>query len=354
MLSSATPAAAQASAGGDAAREQNGKPVWFGAIECRKVSGQLPGRAAPAETAAPATPSALDLMRLRQEGKLPAPFPKDGDRVIVPAGAAGIDPPPPARCASTFSVPDIDPDAELGTLAIPVDHTSFDARWNRVRRAAPARLMTAGLQRAGVTRDLDETAVVERINLWVNRHIAYAGDDRTYSRDDFWATAAETIARGTGDCEDFAILKMQLLRAAGIGGDRVKLMLLRDLAVNADHALLLVRSRTGWVALDNMTDRIYDGSRPNAMRPILSFSGARRWVHGYRDAPPVPVVAALPATAKAVSPTRADRPPAPDVRLASKSERDGAEIAGLEADRPIAANYRLALAGRAVTLDPRR
>lgn len=350
ILSSATPAAAQASAGGDAAHERNGKPVWFGAIECRKAQGQPSG--GPALTQAtvladtPAVPSALDLMRLRQAGKLP----EDG-RMVAPAGAVGIDPPPATRCAPALFAPALDPDSELGTLAIPVDHTSFDARWDRVRRPAPARLMKTGLQRAGVTRGLDETATVERINLWVNRHIAYAGDDRTYRRDDFWATAGETIARGSGDCEDFAILKMQLLRAAGIGGDRVKLVLLRDLAVNADHALLLVRSRTGWVALDNMTDRIYDGSQSNAMRPILSFSGTRRWIHGYRDAPQVPVVAALPAAAKAASPAMANRLPAPDVRLAFKSARQGMAIAGLDADRPVAANYRLAWAGRAMALN---
>ncbi len=70
-------------------------------------------------------------------------------------------------------------------------------------------------------------------------------------------------------------------------------------AVNADHALLLVQSNAGKVVLDNMTDRLYDGSLPNDVRPILSFSGAKRWVHGYRDAAPVPVpvpvIAALPA-----------------------------------------------------------
>jgi hypothetical protein len=34
-----------------------------------------------------------------------------------------------------------------------------------------------------------------------------------------------------------------------------------------------------------MTDQIYDGRQSDAMRPILSFSGNRRWIHGYRDAP---------------------------------------------------------------------
>jgi predicted transglutaminase-like cysteine proteinase len=32
---------------------------------------------------------------------------------------------------------------------------------------------------------------------------------------DFWANAGETLRRGTGDAEDIAIAKMQVLKAAG-------------------------------------------------------------------------------------------------------------------------------------------
>ena len=51
-----------------------------------------------------------------------------------------------SRPPSVFeNVPDsgdaYDPDAELGTRAIPVKRTRFDDRWDRVRRAAPAGLM---------------------------------------------------------------------------------------------------------------------------------------------------------------------------------------------------------------------
>src|SRR3546814_9490154 len=114
--------------------------------------------------------------------------------------------------------------------------------------------------------DVCSSDLLARVNQWVNREIAYIGDDRNYRQRDYWATAEQTIARGKGDCEDFAILKMQMLRAAGIDAERMKLVLLRDLAANADHAFLLVHTDAGKLVLDNVTDRLTDGSRPNAVR----------------------------------------------------------------------------------------
>lgn len=204
----------------------------------------------------------------------------------------------PSIFAPLAETTDNDPAAELGTRAIPVKRTRFDSRWDRVRRAAPAGLMQGKLRSANASPGLNEQDLLARVNQWVNREIAYVNDDRNYRQRDFWATAEQTIARGKGDCEDFAILKMQMLRAAGIDADRMKLVLLRDLAANADHAFLLVQTEAGKLVLDNVTDRLYDGSRANAVRPVLSFSENRRWVHAYRGAQPSPNLAAIPASQK--------------------------------------------------------
>src|SRR3546814_19329905 len=79
---------------------------------------------------------------------------------------------------------------------------------------------------------------------------------------------------------------MRMRGAAGVEPGRRKLVLLRDLAANADQACLLVDTDAGKLVLDNVTDRLYDGSRPNAVRPVLSFSGNRRWIHAYRGTQP--------------------------------------------------------------------
>ena len=285
---------AQAAINTNVAKAANGKPDWFETDTCHDAAVATASIAAPSGIPFQQL-SALDRIRLRQLGS-----------ALEPA-AAGSAPPvramapanPPA-CSGSRALPGRltrrdsfepaagDPDSELGTVALPVDHTRFDARWDRVRRAAPTPLMRAELRKAGVNAALDERDMLQRVNQSVNRDIAYVEDERNYGERDFWATAGETIARGRGDCEDFAILKMQMLRAAGIDTDRMKLVLLRDLALGADHAVLLVRSRDGWLALDNMTDRLYSGPQTGEMRPMLSFSGARRWIHGYADNQPAP------------------------------------------------------------------
>ena len=200
--------------------------------------------------------------------------------------------------ASASADPEYDPTSELGTRPIPVKRTRFDSRWDQVRRAAPAALMHAQLGRANATPGLAEAALLARVNQWVNGKIDYVNDDVNYRQRDFWANAEQTIARGSGDCEDFAILKMQMLRAAGVDADRMKLVLLRDLAANADHAFLLVQTGGGKVVLDNVTDRLYDGSQSNSVRPVLSFSENRRWIHAYRGAPSSPNAVAVPASRK--------------------------------------------------------
>lgn len=319
IVAAAVFSATTAQAAIDIPKTANGKPGWLDAGATGACHDVARGNEAPFAAPASApyqTLSALDRIRLRQEGPSPEPAAERGNvtaratLAMAPASApacrenAAM---PRALSRSDPFQPAADPDSELGTVAIPVDTTRFDARWARVRRAAPASQMRAELGKAGVAAGLGERDLLERVNQSVNREITYVDDSRNYGQRDFWATAGETVARRRGDCEDFAILKMQMLRAAGIDGDRMKLVLLRDLAVGADHAVLLVRSRDGWLALDNMTDRLYGGQQAGDMRPMLSFSGTRRWIHGYADGASAPVESAIPVRAEA-DPARIEKP----------------------------------------------
>ena len=300
------PAAAQAST-----KLDNIKSVAAAKVVCRTATSPATPLASDiSRVILGGAPSALDRIRAEQQG---APQPVAA-ATNAPQARALLE--PASRTPISFTASDTascgvssvpepvaewDADSELGTRAIPVKRTRFDDRWDRVRRAAPAALMQRKLDSAGAVRGLGERDLLARVNQWVNREIAYVGDDRNYRRRDFWATAEQTIARGSGDCEDFAILKMQMLRAAGVDAARMKLVLLRDLAANADHAFLLVDTGSGKLVLDNVTDRLYDGSRAQAVRPVLSFSADRRWVHAYRTAAAAPDARVVPASRKTVT-----------------------------------------------------
>ena len=124
---------------------------------------------------------------------------------------------------------------------------------------------------------------LEAVNWYVNKRVRFTDDDRQFGRADVWSTANETLDRGRGDCEDYAIAKLPMLRRAGI----------------ADKDLYLVdgqgsgpprRSRRSWwsraaghmYVLDNGTDRLLDSESISDYRPMLTFPASATWTHGYR------------------------------------------------------------------------
>jgi predicted transglutaminase-like cysteine proteinase len=204
---------------------------------------------------------------------------------------------------STFSVSE---NAILGTLSVAIKHSPFDRDWAAVSAKQGSRKMQRVLAATGARHSGDRAAQVEAINRWVNRSIKFGEDRDVYGRADYWAPAGETLRRGIGDCEDFAIAKMELLSALGISRDKMRLVVARDLVRNADHAVLVVTLADGPVMLDNMTDQLLDARLPNDYRPIMSFSQNAKWVHGYAVQPAQPV--------RMASVTPLPQPAANDVR----------------------------------------
>lgn len=235
--------------------------------------------------------SRLDQMRLAQAG---------GPSVSMTAPAVAVAPtglPQTARntcsqtsallaSATTIAVPE---NAILGSMSIAIESTPFDQKWSAVNAKLGSAKVARLLGSTGAPRVSGLAAQVEAVNRWVNRNIEFGEDRDIYGRADYWATASETLQRGAGDCEDFAIAKMELLSALGIKRDKMRLVVARDLVRNADHAVLVVTLADRWVMLDNMTDRLLDAQQANDYRPIMSFSQNGKWLHGYTDPPTPPV-----------------------------------------------------------------
>ena len=99
---------------------------------------------------------------------------------------------------------------------------------------------------------------LEAVNWYVNRRVQFEDDSRRFGRADVWSSANETLRSARGDCEDFAIAKMQMLRAAGFSDRDLYLVVLRDLVRRADHAVLVARASGRMVVLDNGTDELLD------------------------------------------------------------------------------------------------
>jgi predicted transglutaminase-like cysteine proteinase len=182
----------------------------------------------------------------------------------------------------------------FGSVALSVASTPLDRSWTAVSRRPAA---GDAMRWAASLRGLSEAARMDAVNRFVNARIAFVDDARQFGRADVWQSASEALRRGRGDCEDYAIAKLQLLRAAGLDERDLFLVIVRDLVRRSDHAVLGVHSAGRLWVLDNGTDRIEDSADIRDYRPIFTYSAGRRWTHGYRrtSEPPLVLAAATPA-----------------------------------------------------------
>lgn len=201
-------------------------------------------------------------------------------------------------CACTFRI-----------AAEPVDGEVPESGLRRARREFEAL--------AVATRALDFNRRIAFINVEVNQRIAYAADPESAPGADVWSTPCETLARGTGDCEDFAITKFFLLLASGSPPRR-------SAAVRA-----LPPAGTPGGA----------GAAPGGARPVAARRSAGDGLHH-----PAARVAVMPRR----PPTRLQLRPIG--RLAA--DRRGADLARTERDPAVAHDAGAHQAAVALTPDP--
>ena len=97
----------------------------------------------------------------------------------------------------------------------------------------------------------DGRARIGVINRAINLAIQPMSDAAQWGVPDRWSGPLATFTTGRGDCEDYAIAKYVALRQAGIAEDDVRLVIVRDLAVDQDHAVVAARLDGQWIVLDN-------------------------------------------------------------------------------------------------------
>ncbi|MBX9777185.1 MAG: transglutaminase-like cysteine peptidase [Xanthobacteraceae bacterium] len=146
-------------------------------------------------------------------------------------------------------------------------------------------------------------ARLEVVNRAVNAAIRYTSDYAQHGVADLWTPPLATLASGRGDCEDYAIAKYALLRAAGIADDDLRLLLVRDRAVRQDHAVLAVREDGQWLVLDNRHSMLAEPNRLPQFAPLFAIdhNGVSLFAAPYAQGP-----------APAVRPAAVTAPPAAD------------------------------------------
>ena len=131
----------------------------------------------------------------------------------------------------------------FGTVALKAGVTFYDARFRRVASTdnKDPLVTSLALSAAG----LDPVAKLQLVQHEVNRRVRWMHDLDNMGVADFWANAGETLRRGTGDSEDIAIAKMQVLKAAGFSPKDLYISIGRH-NVRGAHVLLLARAAGRW------------------------------------------------------------------------------------------------------------
>lgn len=129
-------------------------------------------------------------------------------------------------------------------------------------------------------RDASDEEKLAVTNSFFNGLMEFASDLELYGVPDYWATPVEFLARGAGDCEDFAIAKFFTLKAMGVEEKKLNITYVKALHYNIHHMVLTYYSEPGAepLVLDNLVDSISPGSRRTDLVPIFSFNGTGLWL----------------------------------------------------------------------------
>lgn len=130
-----------------------------------------------------------------------------------------------------------------------------------------------------------EASRVNTVNRFFNQRIRYVDDVVVWGQTDYWATPLQTLSKGAGDCEDYAVAKYFTLLALGVPPGRLRLTYVRA-AMNRDdritfipHMVLAYYPPGGRepLVLDSLVDTIQPASARPDLRPVFSFNSEGLW-----------------------------------------------------------------------------
>jgi predicted transglutaminase-like cysteine proteinase len=122
-------------------------------------------------------------------------------------------------------------------------------------------------------------ARVGLINRAADLAISPVSDEIQWGVADHWSDPFETLLSNRGDCEDYAILKYAALLLAGIPRDDVKIVILRNVFPNENHAAVATRVEGQWLILDNRTLTMVRDTDVTRAIPefVLDHEGVKRF-----------------------------------------------------------------------------
>jgi predicted transglutaminase-like cysteine proteinase len=129
----------------------------------------------------------------------------------------------------------------------------------------------------GLSKDGSPMEKIKAVNAFVNQW-PYRLDIEAYGKTDYWASPGEFLKR-SGDCEDYSIIKYFALKQMGFKAENMRIVVVKDIIRNIDHAILAVYIDQTAYVLDNLSNLILPHSRYRHYLPQYSINGVNRWAH---------------------------------------------------------------------------
>jgi predicted transglutaminase-like cysteine proteinase len=128
-------------------------------------------------------------------------------------------------------------------------------------------------------RSREGRARLGEINRAINLAIKPMSDMAQHGQIDVWSSPLVTFTSGAGDCEDYAIAKLAALRMAGVATEDTRIVVLRDLLLGEDHAVVLARLEGHWLTLDNRRMAMIEDVDVRNHRPlyVIDDGGVMRY-----------------------------------------------------------------------------
>ncbi len=133
------------------------------------------------------------------------------------------------------------------------------------------------------SQNLSEAQKLVEVNDFFNR-MHFIRDIDHWGEEDFWATPAEFLASGAGDCEDYSIAKYFTLRELGVSDDKLRITYVKAVALNQAHMVLSYFASPGAepLILDNLVSEIRPASHRQDLAPVYNFNGDGLWLSRQR------------------------------------------------------------------------
>lgn len=131
---------------------------------------------------------------------------------------------------------------------------------------------------------LDEQEKLRMVNGFWNNALIGGEDISIWGQVDYWATPLQSLAKGSGDCEDYVIGKYFSLLHLGVAPEKLRFVYVRAQVGSQSIAHMVLgyypQPQAEPLVLDSLVDRIQPAHNRPDLTPVFSFNAQGVYMPG--------------------------------------------------------------------------